>query len=174
MCPYIVSMEIYRHRKRHGRSPTECPLDCKPLLLFSLTVLKWCLFMGKCGSKKESRGVRTVGRLGNRWNLEIGQEAHHQEVGVSWRVVMVTFPILHDVRSDAINPSYGSLEHLHVGFGVDGCTIWYKLMRTTILLKNPMNMGLTFDSFWPSWREETPSCATRHFAFFVSGLCWNT
>lgn len=32
-----------------------------------------------------------------------------------------------DVRPDATKPSFESLEHSHVVFGVDGCAIWHKL-----------------------------------------------
>ena len=110
---YIDSSEISRHRRRHGRPPPECPLEpwCKPLWLRQLSqndVLSWEF---SSAETKRSLGshVRTVGRLGNRWHLWIGQEAGHEEGGVGWRIVMVKFPIVRDVGPDAINPSFESL-----------------------------------------------------------------
>ena len=46
---------------------------------------------------------------------------------MGWRLV-VKFSILRDVGPDAMNPSFESLEHFHVEFGIEGCTMWYKLM----------------------------------------------
>ena len=47
----------------------------------------------------------------------------YEEGGVGWRVVVVKLSTVRDLGPDA-----QSLEHFHVEFGIDGCTLWYKLM----------------------------------------------
>ena len=87
-----------------------------------------------------------LGQLQKRWDAGLGQVAVHKKGGVSQDVVVIQLPVGCDVLYDPIDPSFESLEHFNIKFGVDGCPGGINSWWTTPLMsKKIMSIVFTLD-----------------------------